>query len=205
MSQFKSWKPTVVLERYFTPTNMELYGEVRKARYKNYNLPILQLMYNGDELKPLCCLISNDPGWKDIPCIISKTPKQRFNIDFNHIRQKQNGDRRAGHSIDKSISPSAIYRAKHLDMDLSLLFEFICVMPLSQEMHQYVTQDSALGDITLQNFDPKHWSWILKSKENYNDFFNKFNINNSQFSYNWIIDHLSDIDHPPIFERLRSA
>lgn len=209
--KFKSWTPVIELKRYFTPT-IYTSGECAKARYKNYNLPILQLMYNGNEKEPLKCLISKQEGWKDVPCFVDGTPKQRFNIDFNHIRQRQNGKRQAGISVDKIKGPSDIFRGKYLDKvyahpydknrSVLYLLEFMSIMPISQEYHSYISQDSAIGHLTLQNFAKETWPWVLQSKENYNEFFEKFKIDSKSIPYNWMIDHLSDIKHDNIHNRI---
>lgn len=199
----KPWEPNIVLERYFVPTNMTLSGERAKARIKNHNLPILQLMYNGSETTPLKCLISGSPGWIDLPCFVNNEPKQRFNIDFNHIRQQQLKTRCAGLSKDKTVSPSDLFRNKYLDKNILSLIEFITIIPVSQEIHNYISQDSALGNITLQSYDKQFWPWILQSEDNYNDFFERYNIKINTISYNWMIDHLSNINHDPIFTRIK--
>lgn len=196
------WKPQILLERYFTPTRFDKYGELRKAQLKNYNLPILQYMYNGDETSPLKCLISGRPGWVDFPCLISEENKQRFDIDFNHIRQEQSGNQVAGKSKDKSkYSPSDIFRTKRLDEHPILFYEFLTIMPISQEYHSYITQDSALGHITLAHFDKKYWPWALQSEENYLALLSKYNME-SNIKYDWLIDHLSNINHPPLYQRI---
>jgi hypothetical protein len=193
------WRPKVSLTRFFTPTK-DTANEWGKARYKNINLPLLQYMYHGDELEPLHCLVSNAPGFIDFPCLVNNISKQRFNIDFNHIRQRQNGNRQAGISVDKCKSPpSAIFRSQNLYDKTHDLLEFMCIMPISQEYHSYISQDSSLGHITLENYSTQHWPWFLKSSSNYYNLTNQFKID---VTYEWFIEHLSDINHLPIRKRL---
>lgn len=193
------WQPSIKLERYFTPTDLSKSKERGKARYKNSNLPVLQYMYNGDETKPLVCLISGAAGWVDFDCLHTNKPKQRFNIDFNHIRQYQDGGRRSGYSKDKGDrSPSEIFRDTDLRYSNYALTEFMTIMPISQEYHSYVSQDSARDHLTLANFNTKWWPWFLQSKANYDTFTSKFFYGMVCQDYDWFVDHLSDINHKPI-------
>lgn len=195
----EDWLPAKPISRYFTPTNEDLYNECRKARVKNYNLPLLQYLYHGDELQPLSCLLSGLPGWIDFPCLVNSKPKQRFNIDFNHIRQRKNPNRVAGNSVDKGAkAPSSIFREIYLSKSPYDLAEFLCIMPISQEYHSYITQDSAIGDITLLNFPASSWPWFLKTQSNFD------NIKQYGLSINYtsFIDHLSDISHDSIRMRM---
>ena len=204
-SKFNNWQSEILLERQFTPTRFDKIGELSKAWYKNRNLPILQFMYHGNELEPLKCVITGNPGFVDFPCLVSENDKQRFDIDFNHIRQEENKEKVgvAGKSKDKfKVDPSSIFRAKRLDSSPIDLLEFVTIMPVCKQFHSYITQDSAIGDITLQNYKKEHWTWVLQSKENYNDFFNRYRIDVSQLPYEWMIDHLSSIDHDPIRDRI---
>ena len=196
-----SWKPLTEIKYFFTPTRFDKSSEIRKAKYKNYNLPILQMMYNGKETTPLRCLVSKRVGWRDMPCFLTGLPKVRFDIDFNHIRQEHHASARAGDSKDKGkYGPSDLFRAAQLDGNALNLYEFACMMPLSQEVHSYVTQDSAKGNITLKNFSKSWWPWVLKKKSNYDNFFNKYECKVPE--YDWTIDHLSSIDHPPMRDRV---
>ena len=197
------WKPELALERYFTPTRFDRSSEIRKARIKNHNLSILQMMYNGDPLKPLRCVITKRKGFVDFPCLYTNVDKQRFDVDFNHIRQRQQGLCVAGDSIDKrNYDPSSIFRSVYLDKNPQALIEFMTIMPVCQEYHRYITQDSALGHITLTNFQRNHWPWVLKNATNFNKFCKRYNL---KLDYQWFIDHLSNIDHPGIGERLDSS
>lgn len=196
------WKPSLPLQRHFTPTRFDKSAEMSKARYKNYNLPILQYMYNGDKLTPLRCTITDRLGWVDFSCLVTTKPKQRFDIDFNHIRQEQQGACIAGNSKDKgAYDPSAIFRSKYLDKNPQLLIEFMSIMPVSQEMHKYITQDSALDHLTLKNFKKKYWPWVLQSRKNFKEFCEHYNIKG--LKYKWFVDHLSEIEHAPLYERVR--
>ena len=198
------WQPKEILEHFFIPTRFDRSAELAKARFKNHNLPILQYMYHGDRTKPLTCVMSGQPGFiNDYPCLVTKRDKQRFNIDFNHIRQIQNGENRAGDSIDKSnYDPSAIFRSKYLDDPINrpLLVEFMTIMPVSQEIHAYITQDSALGHITLQSFDQKYWPWVLQNQSNFDKFCKQHNL--GFLDYDWFIDHLSHVHYPKIADRI---
>ena len=107
----------------------------------------------------------------------------------------------AGTSKDKGMyDPSHIFRSKRLNENPILLLEFMTIMPVSQEIHKYITQDSALNHITLANFDSKYWPWILQSKSNFDQFTNSFGL--TEIDYNWFIDHLSDINQPTISSRV---
>ena len=187
----------------FKPTNISN-NETSRARNKNKNLPILQMMYNGDEREPLVCKISGQPGWVDFPCLVTSNIKTRFNIDFNHIRQESKGNGRAGNSLDKNNnSPSDLFRGQYLLTKPICMFEFMTMMPVSQEVHAYISQDSAIGNITLTNFNKKYWPWVLADGANYERFINKYKIKTS-ITYDWMIDHLSSIEHPSLHSRLRT-
>lgn len=188
----------------FKPTNIS-YNETARAHNKNINLPILQMMYNGDEHAPLVCKLSGQAGWVEFPCIVTRNVKTRFNIDFNHIRQQSNGNGRAGNSLDKqAVSPSDLFRGACLLNKPMQLFEFMTMMPVCQEYHDYISQDSAIGDITLTNFDRQHWPWILAEGSNYEQFIKKYNINTA-ITYDWLIDHLSNIRHSGLHTRIQVA
>lgn len=194
----QSWQPQAVLEYYFTPTRNSS-GEWAKARWKNKNLPFLQYMYHGNPVTPLRCIISGTLGWTRVPCLVTGTDKLRFNIDFNHIRQEQRGNRVAGTSKDKgSRAPSAIFRSTDIQKTALALLEFMCIIPVSQEWHGYITQDSALGHITLFNYDHAHWPWFLQRRANYESIIAGSQID---FDYAWFVDHLMSIDHESIVTR----
>lgn len=198
------WTPKIELDYYFTPTIFEA-QEIRKARIKNHNLPILQKMWNGNESEPLKCLISGAVGWKEVPCFATGKSKLRFTIDMNHIRQRLNMTRKGipGNSADKDkTDPSTIFRYKYLDAaeNLKHLIEFMTIMPVSREIHRYITQDSAIGHLTLKNFDKKYWPWVLKTKRNFDSFCAEYNI---PLEYKWFIDHLSNIDYENITNRVQ--
>lgn len=201
MPKAAPWTPEKDLQFYFTPSNSKN-KEIWRTRNKNYNLSILQEMYNGDPLEPLKCLLSGQPGWTSIPCFVTGKQKIRFNIDINHIRQKCS---KRGESIDKSnLQPSAIFNSKKLDdpENLEYLAELMTTMPVSQEIHSYISQDSSVGNLTLKNFPKKSWPWILRSKKNFDYFCKKYNV---PFEYDWFIKHLSDIRYSNIVKRLKSA
>jgi hypothetical protein len=181
-------------------------GEDRKARLKNHNLPILRYMWMGSRDKELACAFTGQSGFRtDVPDIITGLPKTRFTLEFNHIRQEAYVASHAGISKDKCIAPSSIFRGKYLDddyvSDKMNLIEFMCIMPINKEYHKYISQDSAKGDITLQNFPKDKWTWVLQNKKNFKQFIQDMNLNGLE--YNEFIDHLSDIDYPNIRNRLK--
>jgi hypothetical protein len=185
----------------FESTSPGAYGEDRKARIKNENLPLLQLMYMGSYETPLACLISGSPAFVSVPDFVTGHDKIRFSVDFNHIRQKASGLKHSGHSIDKDqSSPSALFREQIFHQNKMALLEFMTIMPVSTQYHSYISQDSAKGDITLTNFKPEYWPWILKSKENFNDFC--LEVKMTGLGYEWFIDHLSKVDYPSIHKRV---
>lgn len=209
----------VELQEYFTPTAL-LKGEVSKARIKNANLPFLQMMYNGDPLEPLRCLITKRKGWVDLPDFGTGESKKRFILDFNHVRQKQTSTRQAGKSLDKGNmgDPSGWWRARYLDpehrgpnyrytyrqkeRELDV-FEFMTIMPITSEMHSYITQDSAKSNLTLQNFSKDTWAWCLQNKNNFNETKEFLGIQYfNHVTYDWFIDHMKNIDYASIRTRL---
>jgi hypothetical protein len=209
---------TFELKEKFSPTS-EGKGEIRKAVIKNSNLPFLQLMFNGDPLKPLKCLITGRYGWDHGTEYGTGLPKVRFCIDFNHIRQQCNDSRTAGLSLDKYETPSSLFRGSYLSPAYKNreygydsrqrqrerdVFEFICIMPVSIEAHSFITQDSAKHDIVLTNFEKKTWAWCLQNEKNFEktkEFFGLQFYNN--VTYDFIIDHLSNIHYDGIRDRLK--
>jgi hypothetical protein len=162
-------------------------------------------MYNGNPVKPLQCVITGEPAFIEFKDIVTKKNKLRFRLDFNHIRQKSNDLRTAGASLDKSDKPPSGYfrdiRLDRGDMPARLaLLEFMTIMPISAEVHHYISQDSQKGDITLENFDKKFWPWVLKSEKNYNKFCGDYNLDG--IGYENFIEHLSNIDNHPLHKRV---
>lgn len=196
------WKPTNPNIRFwFEPTDPTKYSEVSKAKFKNQNIPVLQLIYQGSEESTLSCSISQTPAWTQWPDLVKGIPKQRFNIDFNHIRQRASLSRQGGDSVDKSHhEPSAVFRQTPLSTRKDALMEFLCCMPVNREYHRYITQDSAMSNITLLNYRQEYWPWALKSKQNYDQVREKYSL---PVEYEWLIDHLSNIEYPSIRERLQ--
>ena len=43
-------------------------------------------------------------------------------------------------------------------------------MPITVEQHKYVTQDSSLNHISLQNFPPHTHPWGLQNRHNFEEF-----------------------------------
>lgn len=202
----------------FTPTANSS-SEIRKARIKNANLPFLQYMYHGDPETPLHCLITGQHGWVHRNDYGTGKQKSRFRLDFNHIRQKCNDLRTAGESLDKYTSPSSIFRASYLDPSYESrayiiqerqkqrerdVFEFMCIMPICSEEHSFISQDSAKSDLVLTNFAKETWAWCLQSAENFEKTKKFLGIIHYKFiDYDFIIDHLSNIEHNDIRFRLR--
>jgi hypothetical protein len=191
----------------FESTKPGAYAEDRKAKIKNHNLPILQYMYMGSRDTPLACLVSKTPAFVTTPDFGNPgQTKLRFRIDFNHIRQWSSDTRQSGTSLDKGTRiPSAIFRDARFDSDLvhhaEYLIEFMTIMPVCTEMHSYISQDSAKNNITLTSFDTSMWPWVLQSAENFRQFCGDLDI--PGLDYHAFIDHLSDIDHPPLQDRLK--
>lgn len=187
----------------------DTYGENRKARIKNHNLPILQHMYMGDKNIELKCMINGSSAFHYQNCWVRNTPITFFRIDFNHIRQRQSEGRQAGQSVDKGhAGPSELFRARWLDrLDYQRdLIEFMTIMPVCTEEHSRISQSSAYGNITLLNFDKKYWPWHLQSDDNFNNFVKTWKLNSiKNFTYERFIEHLSDINHPNIRKRIISG
>jgi hypothetical protein len=179
--------------------------EDRKAYFKNHNLPILQEIYKGSREAPLTCCIFGTPPFMNFPCIVQKKNMDRFRIQFNHVRQKASSTRQSGISVDKHsiYEPSGLFRNRCLDdpkykIDL---IEFMTMMPVDVEAHSYISQSSAYGDITLKDFPKEYWPWHLQSPENFKYICDKYQLN--FLDYNWFIDHLGNIDHPSIRDRVK--
>ena len=200
--KIQPWQPlTEGLPFHFVPTDLNKSSECGKARYKNMNLPVLQELYHGDPLHPLTCTITNELGFGSWPDLLTAQPKQRFEIDFNHIRQRATSGRQSGDSVDKwGMDPSGLWRSTSLAHSPADLVEFMCVMPVSKRAHRWITQDSAMGDITLKHFNQKHWPWHLQNKRNFDRIVKKYNLG---LDYSWFIDHLSNIEHPKINLRVK--
>ena len=184
------------LNKFFVPTRLDKYGEIRKAEIKNYNLPILQYWFNGNPETELKCLVSNTFGFLDFPNIVTGDARQRFTIDFNHIRQKSSVSCRSGISVDKlKYDPSHLFRTYYLDQErykISLI-EIMTTIPINTLYHKFISNDSAKSDITLLNFKQEWWPWGLKNKENFDLFCKKYHLN---LDYNKFISLLSDINIP---------
>lgn len=184
--------------RLFQSTKPGVASEDRKAHFKNYNLPILNYIYNGDEKKEIYCCISKTPGFKDVWCPVRKKERQVFRIDFDHIRQKHDTYRKAsGVSIDKTEAPSSIFRAYPLDNPVykQKLIEMMCCWPLCTEEHSYKSNSSQWGNIVLNNYPKKLWPWHLKNKKNFDKVCDKFKLD---LDYHAFIEALNDINAPCI-------
>lgn len=201
------------LTEQFMPT-LNKWHEIRKARIKNSNLPYLQFMYLGNPTKPLRCLITGRYGWASRYDYGNGNIKKSFCLDFNHIRQKSVKKRHSGFSIDKSNnSPSTLFRGIYLTPKKKLSYEqekkreqtaieFMCMMPITTEQHSFITQDSAKNDILLTNFPSSTWAWCLQNSQNFSKTKEFLDIKIYDIDYNFIIDHLSNIDYPSIKTRL---
>jgi hypothetical protein len=182
-------------------------AEDRKAEIKNHNLPIIQYMYMGSKDTPLCCVVSKTPAFT-----VTKDygnpgqTKTRFRIEFNHIRQKTTMSKSGGISLDKDTrAPSGIFRETRFDSEwvehAKFLVEFMAIMPICTEVHKHVTQDSQKKDITLENFDNNERTWVLQSAKNFKQFCDDFEL--GDLNYTQFIDHLSNIGHAPLHDRLK--
>jgi hypothetical protein len=193
------------MKKMFESTKPGASGEDRKAEIKNWNLPILQFMYHGNPNTDLHCVISKAPAFQEYKCIVRKKVINCFNIDFNHIRQFQTGHKSAGISLDKGpMPPSGMFRAEWLDSEVkrTSLIEFMTMMPVSSTIHSYITQSSAYDHITLENYEHKHWPWVLKSQKNFDKFTKKFKID--FLEYDKFINHLIDINSSNIRKRIQN-
>ena len=174
-------------------------GERAKAAYKNSNSKLLARMYYGDEDEELHCLITGEPGWKVWPCIVEGEDKLRFQIEFDHIRQRKNLEKTAvGISVDKiggKKSPSAMFRQPLSIIDL---IEFACMIPIDASYHKHITQTSYNYDILLHHYSV--WPWHLRSEEDFKAMWDQYNIKN--FTHAALVEHLNDIDAKPIRERI---
>lgn len=205
MTMYKSWKTVAVeagLKHYFQPTDLTKYKEMSKAYYKNVNLPLLQYLYHGDETKTISCTISGDPGFVETIDYANGGKKTRFNIDFNHVRQRMTGGKQGGTSVDKSETPSSVIRRLDLRNHVTKGLEFLTIMPVNSLVHSYITQDSAKSNITLANFPKETWIWALQNAENYARALKALKIETTKFNYEWFLDHMHKIDHKPIFVRV---
>lgn len=190
-------------------------SERSKADIKNQNYPILCEMYMGSADMDLKCIITGREAFASIKCPIRGNDFEVFQIEFDHIRKKQNTETTCpGHSIDKSRrssgrlrSPSALFRENRLTdrYNAIILYEFMAMMPLSTSAHKALSSSSCYSDITLKDFDKCYGKsarpWVIRNAKNFNKFRKKYtqlgNIN-----YSWFIEHLSNIKNDPISDRL---
>lgn len=191
----------------FQPT-CDRAGEIRKAYYKNLNLPILQHIYMGDPNTALTCLLTGEPGWASVRDLATGEIKRRFRLDFNHIRQR-NGFllgltrvKSPGASVDKVRDPSMTVRARDLSLFRNRLdlMEMICCIPLTLEQHKYVTQDSSLNHISLANFPASSWPWVLQSRDNFEQVQTKY-WGSVLVDYDQLITMLMDPMEQPFYTR----
>ena len=162
---------------YYRPSNTNFPGEVRKANNKNWNLPILNFIYNGDPNDLIKCMISGDPGFIKRPRWNTGQEHYAFCLEFNHICQKYVYGQ-TGKSVHKGNSePSSLIRGNYLTNKLECLNELIKCMPVSKLQHGLITNDSQYADIDLSCFPNKTWPWVIRSRENYEFFIEVFDIN----------------------------
>jgi hypothetical protein len=83
-----------------------------------------------------------------------------------------------------------------------MLLEFVTMMPVTVQAHKRISTDSRWGDITLKNYRRSEWPWCLRSQRNWLSTQQRFPCLKN-ISYQWIVDHLSTIEHPQIRERVR--
>lgn len=197
-----SWEKPKNLKFYFTPTRMDRYNEIRKAEVKNHNLPILQYWYHGNERKPMHCLISKQPGFLNFPHIVTGQKRQRFTLDFNHIRQRAPEGTHPGFSVDKCYTPSGIFRDTRLDQRMPAMVEMMATMPINTLYHTFISQDSSKDDITLLNFKRSTWPWGLRNQKNFDKFCARYNLD---LDYKKFLAVLCNIDAPCIVEVWKSG
>jgi len=161
---------------YYQPSNPNLIDECSKAYYKSLNLPILNLIYNGDPYELIKCMISKEPGFIKRKKRTTGEMCYAINFEFNHICQKfKSGN--VGTSIHKTTSPSDLIRGICITENLKYLDELIKCIPLSKREHGFITNDSQYGDIDLSNFENHEWPWVIRCRENYEFFLAVFDIN----------------------------
>ena len=188
-------------ETMFTATK-QTSQEQRKALFKNHNLPILAQLWSGPRAQELTCQITGSSAFSSARCRVTGREKLHFDIDFNHRRQEHNPVKRTGVSKDKTWAPSDLFRSFALDQNPVLLIEFVTMMPVNPLAHKHISTDSRWGDLTLQNYKKSEWTWCLRSQRNWQSTQRRFPCL-ANITYQWIIDHLSCIEHPPITERVR--
>lgn len=202
-------KICIPVDAVFQPT-CDKAGEIKKAYYKNLNLPVLQHIYMGDPNRPLTCRLTGEPGWVTVPDLVTGEPKTRFRLDFNHIRQRNKfllGLTRVkspGTSVDKVRDPSMIIRACDLSLAVNRLrlMEMICCIPLTLEQHKYVTQDSSLGHISLADFPAHSWPWVLQSRANFDSVQQQY-WGSTPVDYDQLITMLMDPLAPPFYTQFQ--
>lgn len=164
---------------FYQPSNPNHAGEIKKSQMKNWNLPILNFIYNGDPNDHLKCMISGESGFCKRKRRNTGQEYYAFGLEFNHICQKFIYGT-TGKSIHKgNIEPSGLIRRDYLTNRLEWLDELIKCIPLSKKEHGYITNDSQYADIDLSCYDCKEWPWVIRNRENYEFFIAVFDINNS--------------------------
>ena len=187
--------------RKFQPSNSSS-REVNRARNKNCNSNVLQYIYHGDSDIELHCVMTGTSKFAEVWSPTRKKTVQHFLIDFDHIRQKKSA-KTTGNSVDKTVSPSEIFRSKDLFHDRLALLEMMCCWPISVEYHGYKSTDSKYGDIVLNDYPKEKWTWCLQNEKNFNAVCQKYGLGN--LSYKRFIDTLNDVDAPRIVDQYRNG
>ena len=171
-------------------------------------------MYMGSADKDIRCIITGSKGFVSLKCPIRGTTLINL-VEFDHIRKKLNPTKTTcpGTSIDKSrrstgtlIAPSDLFRTYKLNewQNKVRMYEFMAMMPLSVAAHKLLSYGSSYADMTLKDFDKCYGKdsrpWVIRNAANFNKFRDKYDLGN--ITYTWFINHLSNIDHAPIFERI---
>lgn len=161
---------------YYQPSNPNHPGEVRKAQIKNWNLPILNFIYNGDPNKLIKCMISGRLGFIKRKRCNTGQEHYALCLEFNHICQQYIYGI-TGKSVHKgNVEPSSLIRRHYLTNKLEYLDELLKCMPVSKFEHSCITNDSQYHDIDLSCFPVESWPWVIRCRENYEFFIDVFDI-----------------------------
>jgi len=163
---------------FYQPSNPNHPGEVKKAQIKNWNLPILNFIYNGDPNEPIKCMVLGELGFVKRKRRNIDQEHWAFVLEFNHICQKFIYGT-TGKSIHKDNGePSDLIRRYYLTDKWEYLDELLKCIPLSRREHDFITNDSQYGDIDLSCFEIEEWPWVIRCRENYEFFLAVFDIDN---------------------------
>jgi hypothetical protein len=152
---------------YYCPSDAGIREELKKSIFKNHNLPLLNLIYNGDPAVLIYCMISKTPGFEYRKRINSDQWVWYCSLEFNHICQKWHSGK-TGVSIHKNgKNPSEVLRRYHINCDPESLDQMIKCIPVNSNVHATITKDSQYNDIDLSCFTEDQWPWILRNSDNY--------------------------------------